>query len=86
MPKHASKWTKSYAVDLAERVLSTALYGLIVMLTADASGAVSGSAQQWWLIVGLPTVLSLVKGLLANLADADSGASAVPAPPGPDVR
>lgn len=79
----ASKWSKSYLADLAERVVSTALYGVIAMLTADASGAISGSARQWWLVVGLPAALSLLKGLLANLADPSSGPSALPSPPAP---
>ena len=80
-----SKWSRTYFADLLERVVSTALYGVVAMLTADASGAVSGSARQWWLVVGLPAALSLLKGLLANLADPESGPSALPAPPAPEV-
>lgn len=83
----STKWTKKFAVDLIERVFSTALYGLIVMLTADSTGAVSGSPQQWWLVVGLPTALALVKGVLANMASPETGASLVPeSPPGPKVN
>lgn len=80
------KWTKAFWVDLGERVGATAVGALITMLTADASGAISGNTQQWWLIVGLPTALSALKGVLANLADSESGASIVPAPPGPEVQ
>ena len=81
----ANKWNKRYWIDLAERVGTTLIYGLITMFTVDASGTVSGSPQQWWLIVGLPTVLSFLKGVLANLKDSDSGASLVDHPPGPEV-
>jgi hypothetical protein len=80
-----SKWSSGYWADLGERTASTAGYGVITMLTANASGAVSGDAEQWWLVVGLPTALSLLKGLLANLKDSESGASLLPSPPGPDV-
>lgn len=80
-----SKWSGNFWADLGERAASTAGYGVITMLTADASGAVSGNPQQWWLIVGLPTSLAVLKGLLANLKDSESGASLLPAPPGPEV-
>jgi hypothetical protein len=76
------KWSRQYLADLAERVISTALYGVIAMLTADASGAISGDAKQWWLVVGLPTALALIKGILANLANSDTGASFVTPPSG----
>ena len=79
------KWCATYWADLAERVISTALYGVIAMLTADASGVVSGNPRQWWVVVGLPAVLALLKGLLANLAQPESGPSALPAPPAPSV-
>jgi hypothetical protein len=80
-----NKWSKDYWIDLTERAGSTAVYGVITMLTADQSGAISGSAEQWWLVVGLPTALSLLKGLAANLKDPESGASLVNHPPGPEV-
>lgn len=72
-----TKWTTAYWSDLAERVGATFIGALIAMLTADASGAISGSPQQWWLIVGLPTVLSALKGLLMNLKSGDPSASMV---------
>ena len=80
------KWSATYWIDLAERVGATLIGALIAMLTADQTGAVSGDPQQWWLLVGLPTLLALLKGLLANLAHPESGPSAVPAPPAPDVQ
>lgn len=71
------KWGKKYWIDLGERAGTTAIYGLITMLTADASGAVSGSTQQWWIVLGLPTTLSLLKGLLVNLGGDEPTASVV---------
>jgi hypothetical protein len=81
-----AKWSKTYWADLAERVAATFVGALIAMLTADGTGVVSGNPRQWWLIVGLPTVLSLLKGLAANLAHPDSGPSVLPAPPAPEVE
>lgn len=65
------KWGKRYWADLGERVGTTAIYGLMTMLTADKSGIVSGSPQQWWLVVGLPTALVGLKGLAVNLMNGD---------------
>lgn len=73
--------SNAFLRDLAERVATTAIYGVIAMLTADASGAISGDPQQWWLVVGLPTVLALLKGVLAYLKDAETGASLLSDPP-----
>lgn len=80
-----NKWSKRFWSDLAERVATTAGYGVVTMLTADATGAISGNPQQWWVVVGLPTALAGIKGLLANLGNPESGASLLPSPPGPDV-
>ena len=78
-----SKWGKGYWADLGERTASTAGYGVVAMLTADSTGAVSGSPQQWWLVVGLPTALCALKGLLANVSNPQSGPSLLSSPPGP---
>jgi hypothetical protein len=80
-----NKWGSSFWVDLGERAGTTLIYGVIAMLTADANGVISGNAQQWWVVVGLPTALAVLKALLANLAHPESGASLVPHPPGPEV-
>lgn len=72
-----NKWGKQYWTDLGERVGTTAIYGLITMLTADASGAVSGAPEQWWVVIGLPTTLSFLKGILVNLGGDEPTASVV---------
>jgi hypothetical protein len=82
----AAKWSKTFFADLGERVGATLIGAVITMLTADSSGVVSGSARQWWLIVGLPTVLALLKGVGANMAQPESGPSLLPAPPAPEVN
>lgn len=81
-----SKWNRTFLADLGERTASTAGYGAITMLTADASGAISGNPQQWWLVVGLPTALCVLKGLLANMSAPASGASLLAAPPAVNVN
>jgi hypothetical protein len=78
-----NKWSTSYWSDLGERAGRVLVYGLITMLTADSTGAVSGSPKQWWLVVVLPAALSVLTSLGANLADSVSGASLLPSPPGP---
>lgn len=83
MPK---KWNRTYWADLAERVGTTAIYGLVAVLTGDASGAVPNEPKVWWVVVGLPTALALLKGLAANMADPESGPSLLPAPPAPDIH
>lgn len=79
-----SKWSTAYFADLGERVASTAIYGGITLLTAN--GVTDVTTELGWTIVGLPTVLALLKGLLANLKDSESGASLLPSPPGPEVN
>jgi hypothetical protein len=74
---NSKKWGPAYWADLGERVGTTLIYGLITMLTADASGALKGNAQQWWVVVGLPAVLSLLKCLLVNLKTDSPTASVI---------
>lgn len=82
-----NKWTKKFLVDLAERVGATFVGALIAVFSADQSGTIVGSPEQWWVLVGLPTLLSLLKGVLANLGAPETGASLVPeSPPGPKVN
>ena len=81
-----SKWSKQFWVDLAERAGSTALYGLVTVLSIENLLTGGLTAEVAWTVVGLPTALAVVKGLMANLKDPDSGASLVNHPPGPIVQ
>lgn len=81
-----NKWSKAFFIDLAERVGSTFVGALLATLTLTGTTPVDwtdGAAV--WAVLGVPTVVSLLKGLLANAASPESGASAVPAPEGPLV-
>lgn len=80
-----SKWSKSYWSDLAERVGATAIGALIAALSGAWAGAIPNDPAVWWVVIGAPTLFSLLKGLLANLADAESGPSLLPSPPAPPV-
>jgi len=74
-----SKWSKKFWQDLAERVGATAIGALLGVLTGTGTGAIPNSPAVWWTIIGVPTATSLLKGLLANLADPESGPSLLPA-------
>lgn len=80
----ADKWSRTYWADLAERVASVVVYGLITWLTLASTTSLD--LRQLWPTVALPTILSLLKGLGANLTSPGSGASALPAPPAPRVE
>lgn len=70
-----AKWGKAFWVDLAERAVSSAAYGGITILTAANIGPLS--VQLGWTIIGLPTVLSILKSLTANLSGPEPTASLV---------
>lgn len=82
-----NKWSSGFWVDLGERVGATFLGAL-----ATALALVEGTPIDWsdgqavWTVLGVPVVFALIKGLLANLKDSESGASLVNAPPGPVVE
>ena len=78
------KWGKRFWSDLAERVGSVLGYGIVVLLTT--SNITDVDPEVGWTIVGLPTALAFLKGLLANAAHPESGASLLPSPPGPEVN
>lgn len=85
MTELVNKWSKAYFIDLGERVLATMIYGIITLITMD-NVFERLDWERLWPVVVLPTTLALLKGLLANLAHAQSGASAVSGPPGPVLR
>jgi hypothetical protein len=82
----ASKWSKTFWSDLGERVGSTAIGALLAVLAGSTTGAIPNDPAVWWAVVGVPTVVSLLKGLLANMANGESGPSLLPSPPAPEVQ
>lgn len=78
-----SKWGRAFWADLGERVGSTFVYGLITLISMDNVLEGPDWDTTLWPIVVLPTALSLLKGLLANMKDPQSGASLLDSPPGP---
>ena len=79
-----SKWSSAFWADLFERVGATLVYAVITYITVDNTLERPDFATLWPIVV-LPTLLSFLKGLLANLKDAESGASLLNAPPGPVI-
>lgn len=79
-------WSRAFWSDLAERVGSTFLQALLGVLVATNTPALDWSDYRAvWVLLGIPTAASLIKGLLANMAQPESGASLLPTPPGPDL-
>jgi len=70
-------WTKSFWVALAERVIATFIITFLTLTGLDAGGAIGGDGldQVNWLVAlegaAIAAALSLVKGVLANLATKD---------------
>lgn len=85
LPVRRSKWSKTFWADLAERVGSTAIGALLAVIAGSQAGAIPNDPAAWWAVIGVPTVVSLLKGLAANMADPESGPSLLPAPPAPPV-
>jgi hypothetical protein len=80
-----SKWSRTYWSDLGERVAATFIATLIPVYVAAANVAhldVVNAVE----ISASAAGLSLLKGLLANLANPESGPSLLPAPPAPVVE
>lgn len=85
-PPSPSKWSRTFWADLAERVGATAIGALIAVLAGSSAGAIPNDPAVWWSVIGVPTVVSLLKGIMANLANPESGPSLLPSPPAPDVQ
>jgi hypothetical protein len=62
-----NKWNGKFWQGFGERVGASAVGGVLTMVTADATGVADYSQRAWWVLVGIPTVTSICKGLLANL-------------------
>lgn len=73
-----SKWGKEYWTDLAERVGATLVGALIAAITVTGTTPVDwNDAEVVWAVIGVPTLVSLLKGLLTNLNGDTPSASAV---------
>ena len=79
------KWSKGYWMDLGERVTFTFLGALLAYIVTDNVLERPDFDELWGILV-LPTLVSLIKGLLANLVNPESGASFISAPPGPVIE
>ena len=84
-PAKPSKWSRTFWADLAERVGATAIGALLAVVAGSQSGAIPNDPAVWWSVIGVPVVVSLLKGLMANLADPESGPSLLPSPPAPEI-
>lgn len=83
-----NKWSKNFWIDLAERVGATLVGAFLTALTVTGATPVDWTdGKVVWAILGVPTLVALLKGLLANLGDPSTGASLVPASAhGPNVN
>lgn len=63
----SGKWGRKYWQDLGERVGSSAIGGVLTMLSLQYTDLVSSSVEAWTVAVGIPAATSLCKGLLANM-------------------
>lgn len=80
-----SKWSRTYWADLGERVAATFIATLIPLYVASQNAVHLDWVNDLELAASAAG-LSLLKGLLANLANPDSGPSLLPAPPAPEVE
>jgi len=80
----AKQWGRGFWHDYAERVGSVLLYQLITFFTIVMPQG-NLSFDRVWPVLGLPVVLSALKGLLANMKNQGTGASLLPDPPGPVI-
>lgn len=73
-----NKWGRKYWTDLGERVGATLVGALLTALTVTGTTPIDWSdAKVIWAILGVPTLVSLLKGLLFNLGSGPPTASAV---------
>lgn len=69
----ASKWGKKFWEDLGERVGATAVGAALgALTTVEATPVDWTDTKVVWSIIGVPTVISLLKGLLKNLTSSSA--------------
>lgn len=74
-------WSKAFARDLLERVVSTFAQALAALLIADGTGLLDTSWTIALSAAGMTALISLLKGIAAGSIDAETGASLLPNPP-----
>jgi hypothetical protein len=72
--------TRELVLDLAERVVWTALQGFLGAVSAEALVGGDGDVVRAGLVAAVAAVLSLVKGLVASRVG-DGSAATLPGPP-----
>lgn len=72
-----SKWSRKYWTDLGERVGSTFVGALVTLIMMDNVLEGPDFDTVLWPIVVVPTALSLLKGLLANMASDERPSASV---------
>lgn len=70
-----NKWGKEYWRDLGERAGASLVGGLLTLVAVQSLGDLSGELV--WLVLGVPTATSVLKGLLVNLGGTVPSASVV---------
>jgi hypothetical protein len=81
-----SKLSRAYFADLAERVASTFLQVVLSLWIVGNSVVDALDWQEGLGIAAGAAGVALIKGLLANLTNPESGASLLSAPPGPVIE
>lgn len=72
------KWGRKYWSDLGERVGATFVGALLGAFTLTGTTPVDWSDEKaMWAILGVPTIVALLKGLLVNLKGSEPSASIV---------
>lgn len=70
---NSTKWNRDFFVDLGERVGATFVGALLALVTLTGTTPVDWSdTTALWAVLGVPTLVSLLKGVLANLATGES--------------
>lgn len=70
-----TKWGKAYWIDLGERAGASLVGGGLTMLAITSLSDLTWGLA--WIVLGVPTATSVLKGLLVNLGGTEPTASIV---------
>ena len=71
-----NKWGREYWIDLGERVGATFIGALLTVFTVTGATPLDWTdSAAVWAILGVPTLVSFLKGILVNLGGAEPTAS-----------